>query len=183
MRRASARSRSTTFASFMRSTIDRTARSSPSPATSIGSGCANTSSDCSATGRTTTMQRPPPSNGHVLANHIPFESTQSHVGIAYPTIPYKHPDYFQAWAAVGVLVERLELAAVHRSSRAARSVLHRERVAPHAARSGGRVLLRRHDGRAGARNARRDDRRVAIGLARASRRTSSTGSRPASRAR
>ena len=24
-------------------------------------------------------------------------------GIAYPTIPYKHPDYFQAWAAVGVL--------------------------------------------------------------------------------
>ena len=36
-------------------------------------------------------------------NHIPFESNQSHVGIAYPTIPYKHPDYFQAWAAVGVL--------------------------------------------------------------------------------
>ena len=32
-----------------------------------------------------------------------FESNQSHVGIAYPTIPYKHPDYFQAWAAVGVL--------------------------------------------------------------------------------
>ena len=36
-------------------------------------------------------------------NHIPFQSNQSHVGIAYPTIPYKHPDYFQAWAAVGVL--------------------------------------------------------------------------------
>jgi predicted Zn-dependent peptidase len=42
-------------------------------------------------------------NGHTLAHHILFESTQSHVGIAYPTIPYKHPDYFQAWAAVGVL--------------------------------------------------------------------------------
>ena len=36
-------------------------------------------------------------------NYIPFESNQSHVGIAYPTIPYKHPEYFQAWAAVGVL--------------------------------------------------------------------------------
>jgi predicted Zn-dependent peptidase len=46
---------------------------------------------------------PTASNGHALANHISFESSQSHVGIAYPTIPYKHPDYFQAWAAVGVL--------------------------------------------------------------------------------
>jgi predicted Zn-dependent peptidase len=42
-------------------------------------------------------------NGHAAGNHIPYESSQSHVGIAYPTIPYKHPDYFQAWAAVGVL--------------------------------------------------------------------------------
>src|SRR4029079_4483719 len=42
-------------------------------------------------------------NGKPLKNHIPFESGQSHVGVAYPTIPYKHPDYFQAWAAVGVL--------------------------------------------------------------------------------
>jgi predicted Zn-dependent peptidase len=42
-------------------------------------------------------------NGRPAGNHIPFPSNQSHVGIAYPTIPYKHPDYFQAWAAVGVL--------------------------------------------------------------------------------
>jgi predicted Zn-dependent peptidase len=46
---------------------------------------------------------PQPGNGHALENHIPFKSSQAHVGIAYPTIPYKHPDYFQAWAAVGVL--------------------------------------------------------------------------------
>ena len=45
------------------------------------------------------VARPVRSNG----DHIPFQSNQSHVGIAYPTIPYKHPDYFQAWAAVGVL--------------------------------------------------------------------------------
>ncbi len=42
-------------------------------------------------------------NGKLLGHHIPFESGQSHIGVAYPTIPYKHPDYFQAWAAVGVL--------------------------------------------------------------------------------
>jgi predicted Zn-dependent peptidase len=46
---------------------------------------------------------PAAANGRVVRNHIRFESNQSHVGIAYPTIPYKHPDYFQAWAAVGVL--------------------------------------------------------------------------------
>lgn len=42
-------------------------------------------------------------NGKPPLSHIAFESTQSHVGIAYPSIPYRHPDYFQAWAAVGVL--------------------------------------------------------------------------------
>jgi predicted Zn-dependent peptidase len=46
---------------------------------------------------------PSGANGKSAGNHIPFDSSQSHVGIAYPTIPYKHPDYFQAWAAVGVL--------------------------------------------------------------------------------
>jgi predicted Zn-dependent peptidase len=46
---------------------------------------------------------PSGANGKTAGNHILFKSSQSHVGIAYPTIPYKHPDYFQAWAAVGVL--------------------------------------------------------------------------------
>jgi predicted Zn-dependent peptidase len=49
------------------------------------------------------MGEPSGINGRPVGNHIPFQSSQSHVGIAYPTIPYKHPDYFQAWAAVGVL--------------------------------------------------------------------------------
>ena len=35
--------------------------------------------------------------------HIQFDSNQCHVGIAYPTIPYRHADYFQSWASVGVL--------------------------------------------------------------------------------
>jgi predicted Zn-dependent peptidase len=46
---------------------------------------------------------PSGANGQPAGSHIPYQSNQSHVGIAYPTIPYKHPDYFQAWAAVGVL--------------------------------------------------------------------------------
>ncbi|MCI0334091.1 MAG: insulinase family protein [Planctomycetes bacterium] len=49
------------------------------------------------------VTEPSATNGRPAGNHIPFQSNQSHVGIAYPTIPYKHPDYFQAWAAVGVL--------------------------------------------------------------------------------
>lgn len=36
-------------------------------------------------------------------SHVPYESSQSHIGIAFPSTPYKHEDYFQAWAAVGVL--------------------------------------------------------------------------------
>lgn len=51
----------------------------------------------------TDVPEPPSVNGVARTNHIPFESSQSHIGVAYPTIPYSHPDYFQAWAAVGVL--------------------------------------------------------------------------------
>jgi predicted Zn-dependent peptidase len=53
--------------------------------------------------RPTDVPEPGETNGQSAGHHIPFQSNQSHVGIAYPTIPYKHPDYFQAWAAVGVL--------------------------------------------------------------------------------
>ena len=42
------------------------------------------------------------SNG-TLPIHLDFESNQSHIGLAFPTIPYRHPNYFEAWAAVGVL--------------------------------------------------------------------------------
>ena len=35
--------------------------------------------------------------------HIPYESSQTQIGIAYSSIPYRHPDYYQAWGAVGVL--------------------------------------------------------------------------------
>jgi predicted Zn-dependent peptidase len=35
--------------------------------------------------------------------HLPYESSQTQIGIAYSSVPYNHPDYFQAWGAVGVL--------------------------------------------------------------------------------
>jgi predicted Zn-dependent peptidase len=35
--------------------------------------------------------------------HTPFDGNQCHIGIAYPSIPYRDPQYLQAWAAVGAL--------------------------------------------------------------------------------
>jgi predicted Zn-dependent peptidase len=35
--------------------------------------------------------------------HIQHESNQTQIGIAFESLPYRHPDYFQAWGAVGVL--------------------------------------------------------------------------------
>ncbi|MEM8865768.1 MAG: pitrilysin family protein [Planctomycetota bacterium] len=36
-------------------------------------------------------------------SHVPDDTNQCHIGIAFDSIPYREPDYFQAWAAVGVL--------------------------------------------------------------------------------
>lgn len=35
--------------------------------------------------------------------HTDHESNQCHIGIAYPSVPYRDPEYLRAWAAVGVL--------------------------------------------------------------------------------
>ena len=34
---------------------------------------------------------------------LSHESNQSHIGIAFPSLPYRDPQYFEAWASVGVL--------------------------------------------------------------------------------
>jgi predicted Zn-dependent peptidase len=36
-------------------------------------------------------------------DHIDHDSTQLHIGIAYDSVPYRHRDYYAAWAAVSVL--------------------------------------------------------------------------------
>jgi predicted Zn-dependent peptidase len=35
--------------------------------------------------------------------HLPHDSNQTHIGVAYPSVPYAHPDYYQARGAVGIL--------------------------------------------------------------------------------
>ncbi len=38
-----------------------------------------------------------------VIKHFSYDSNQTQIGIAYSSVPYRHPDYFQAWGAVGVL--------------------------------------------------------------------------------
>ncbi len=42
-----------------------------------------------------------PARGGYL--HLPYDSAQTHVGVAYAAVPYRHEDYFRAWGAVGAL--------------------------------------------------------------------------------
>ena len=41
----------------------------------------------------------------VYRDHLTHDSNQTQIAIAYPSLPYSHEDYFQAWGAVGVLSE------------------------------------------------------------------------------
>lgn len=36
-------------------------------------------------------------------DHLQHDANQTQIGIAYPSVPYRHDDYFLAWAAVGAL--------------------------------------------------------------------------------
>lgn len=44
-----------------------------------------------------------PGKRGVFRDHIPHESTQTHIGVAYPAVAYGAENYYQAWAAVNVL--------------------------------------------------------------------------------
>lgn len=39
----------------------------------------------------------------IKSDHLSQESTQTQIGVAYRAVPYRHPDYYAAWAAVSVL--------------------------------------------------------------------------------
>ena len=54
---------------------------------------------------TTATLRPEPPSGQRLSTpeHLAHESNQTQIGIAYTSVPYRDPDYFQAWGGVGVL--------------------------------------------------------------------------------
>ena len=49
------------------------------------------------------VAQPTPTAPEHGIHHIPFESQQTHIAIAYPSLPYAHPDYFIARGAVGVM--------------------------------------------------------------------------------
>lgn len=36
-------------------------------------------------------------------DHLPDDSSQTQIAIAFPAVPYAHPDYYAAWAVAGVL--------------------------------------------------------------------------------
>ena len=46
------------------------------------------------------IHQTPPRDGH---HHIQHESSQTQIGIVYPSVPYSHPDYFLARSAIGIL--------------------------------------------------------------------------------
>ncbi len=69
-------------------------------------------------------------------HHMQHESNQTQIGIAYPSVPYRDPDYFQAWRGHRRAQRRHEFAVVYRGSREARTVLQRLRHAPLAAATG-----------------------------------------------
>lgn len=45
--------------------------------------------------------------------HIPFDSQQTHIALAAPSLPYSHPDYFLARGAVGVLSDGMSSRLFH----------------------------------------------------------------------
>jgi predicted Zn-dependent peptidase len=52
-----------------------------------------------ASGESSLKETPPPRK----YQHLPVDSSQTHIGIAIDAVPYSHPDYFQIRGAVGVL--------------------------------------------------------------------------------
>jgi predicted Zn-dependent peptidase len=46
------------------------------------------------------VEQTPPPRGY---EHVSFSSSQTQIGVAFDSVPYSHPDYFQARGAVGVL--------------------------------------------------------------------------------
>lgn len=47
-----------------------------------------------------TLERTPRSGE---SEHITHDSAQTHIGISYDSVPYRHEDYYNAWAAVSLL--------------------------------------------------------------------------------
>ena len=53
--------------------------------------------------KSTSTETPAEGKRGVTVEQLHHDSNQTHIGIAYDTVPYRHPDYFRAFAAVGAL--------------------------------------------------------------------------------
>ena len=56
------------------------------------------------------VQHTQPQNG---VHHLQFDSQQTQIAIAYDSVPYSHPDYFQARGSVGVLSDGMSSRLFH----------------------------------------------------------------------
>jgi predicted Zn-dependent peptidase len=71
--------------------------------------------------------------------HLPQESSQTHIGIGYPNVPYSHPDYYDARAAVGVLSDGMS-SRLFTEVREKRGLCYAVQASCHSLRDRGSVL-------------------------------------------
>ena len=97
------RSISTPSASSIKARMARKARSWAWQVVLNGRACETKWGGCLEIG--TPRNQPPSAPNTQLSRreHLTHESNQTQIGVAYPSLPYRDPDYFQAWGAVGVL--------------------------------------------------------------------------------
>lgn len=79
------------------------------------------------------------SPGGPRRDHIHHESTQTQIGIAYNSVPYRNPAYYRAWAAVGVLSDGMS-SRLFTEVREKRGLCYSVYATLHSLRDEGRVL-------------------------------------------
>jgi predicted Zn-dependent peptidase len=71
--------------------------------------------------------------------HIAYDSNQTHIAIAWPVLPYSHPDYYQARGAVGVLSDGMS-SRLFREVRERRGLCYTVSASCHSLRDRGSVI-------------------------------------------
>ena len=71
--------------------------------------------------------------------HIEHDSSQTHIGIAYESVPYRHDDYFQSRGAVGVLSDGMS-SRLFTEVREKRGLCYTVFASYHSLKSEGRVI-------------------------------------------
>ncbi len=71
--------------------------------------------------------------------HVPQESQQTQIGVAFASVPYAHPDYFQARGAVGILSDGMS-SRLFTEIREKRALCYAVYAASHSLRDRGAVL-------------------------------------------